>query len=84
LPYVQLLSASPSGSYTFSLFAGALPPGVQLTNVAGIYSLAGIPTTPGTCNFTIKAWNATARRDWGLELGAILIDAPPSPSLHLR
>jgi hypothetical protein len=45
LPYVQLLSASPSGSCTFSLFAGALPPGVQLTNVAGIYSLAGIPTT---------------------------------------
>jgi hypothetical protein len=28
---------------------------VQLTNVAGIYSLAGIPTTPSTYNFTIKA-----------------------------
>lgn len=55
LPYAQILSASPSGSYTFSLFAGVLPPGVQLVNVLGIYALAGLPTTPGTYNFTLKA-----------------------------
>ena len=55
LPYVQVLSASPVGSYTFSLFAGTLPPGVQIVNVFGFYSLAGIPTTPGTYSFTLKA-----------------------------
>jgi uncharacterized protein (TIGR03437 family) len=38
-------------TYTFSLAAGALPPGMTLTN--GV--LSGTPTTAGTFNFTIQA-----------------------------
>lgn len=55
VPFAQTLSASPAGSYTFSLSAGALPPGLQLVNVLGIYSLRGKPTARGTYNFTLKA-----------------------------
>ena len=53
-PFVQTLSGSPVGSYTFSLLAGTLPPGVTLVNTLGIYSLRGTPTTTGTYTFTIK------------------------------
>lgn len=54
-PFVQTLSASPTGSYTFSLLTGTLPPGVNLVNTLGIYSLRGTPTTTGTYTFTIRA-----------------------------
>lgn len=55
LPYLELLSAQPSGSYVFSVSAGALPPGLQLVTAFGVSSIAGIPTKPGTYSFTIKA-----------------------------
>jgi hypothetical protein len=55
VPYVELLSASPSGSHTFSVSAGALPPGLQLVTALGVTSIAGLPNTPGTYSFTIKA-----------------------------
>jgi CSLREA domain-containing protein len=57
VPYVRVLSASPShpAGYTFSVSAGALPPGLQLVTVFGVTSIAGLPATPGTFNFTIKA-----------------------------
>ncbi|MDX2032617.1 MAG: CSLREA domain-containing protein [Blastocatellia bacterium] len=55
VPYVRILSANPSGSYSFSVSAGALPPGLSLVTAFGITSIAGIPQTPGTYNFTIKA-----------------------------
>ncbi len=53
--YARILSASPAGSYTFSVSAGQLPPGLHLVTVFGVSSIAGLPTTPGTYNFTIKA-----------------------------
>lgn len=53
--FVQTLSGSPIGSYTFSLAGGTLPPGVSLVNSLGIYSLRGTPTTAGMYTFTIKA-----------------------------
>ncbi len=55
VPYVELLSAFPTGSYTFSVSAGALPPGLKLVTTLGVTSIAGLPTTLGTFNFTIKA-----------------------------
>ncbi|MDX2042869.1 MAG: putative Ig domain-containing protein [Acidobacteriota bacterium] len=55
VPYVESLSASPTGSYTFSVSAGALPPGLKLVTTFGVTSIAGLPTTPGTFSFTIKA-----------------------------
>lgn len=54
-PFVQTLSASPTGSYVFSLLSGTLPPGLTLLNTLGIYSLRGTPTTAGSYTFTIKA-----------------------------
>ncbi|MFN7929188.1 MAG: choice-of-anchor Q domain-containing protein [Blastocatellia bacterium] len=54
-PFVQTLSASPTGSYVFSMLAGQLPPGISLVNTLGIYSLRGTPTTAGQYTFTIKA-----------------------------
>lgn len=53
--FVQTLSGAPTGSYTFSLLAGQLPPGISLVNVLGIYSLRGTPTAAGVYTFTIKA-----------------------------
>jgi hypothetical protein len=53
--YSAALSASPAGSYTFSVSAGAPPLGLQLRTQGGVTSIAGVPTTPGTYNFTIKA-----------------------------
>jgi hypothetical protein len=55
VPYARILSAKPSGHYTFSVSAGQLPPGLQLVTVLGVSSIAGLPDTPGTYNFTIKA-----------------------------
>lgn len=55
MPFVQTLSASPTGSYSFSVFEGNLPPGLQIVNVLGIYSLRGTPTASGNYKFTIKA-----------------------------
>ncbi len=51
--YSQTVSASGgTGSHTFSVSAGALPPGVALSS-AGI--LSGIPTSSGSYAFTITA-----------------------------
>ncbi|MFC4763153.1 putative Ig domain-containing protein [Dyella koreensis] len=51
--YSQVLSASGgSGGYTYSLAAGALPPGMSLSSAG---SFSGTPTTAGTYNFTVTA-----------------------------
>jgi subtilisin-like proprotein convertase family protein len=52
LPYAQNLTAS-GGSipYVWSLFSGALPPGLTV-NSAG--SITGTPTQPGTFSFTLR------------------------------
>lgn len=56
--YVELLSATPAGVYTYSVSAGKLPPGLQLVAFSNTMTITGTPTTPGTFNFTIKAkWN---------------------------
>ena len=60
LPYAQPLAAMPSGTYSFSLFAGSLPPGLQIVNNAGYYSLQGTPTTPGTYTFTVRTQRSSS------------------------
>jgi hypothetical protein len=58
VPYVEPLSISLPGIVTFSVSAGQLPPGLQLMAVSSLTAIAGLPTTPGTFSFTIKAkWN---------------------------
>lgn len=50
--YSQALSASGgNGGYTYSLVAGALPPGIALSSAGQI---SGTPTAAGSFNFTIK------------------------------
>jgi hypothetical protein len=49
----NLAGTTPSGSYTFSLESGSLPPGLTLNNLFA--ALMGKPTAAGTYNFTLKA-----------------------------
>jgi hypothetical protein len=51
--YGNLAGTTPSGSYTFTVESGALPPGLALDNLFA--ALVGKPTLAGTYNFTLKA-----------------------------
>jgi len=51
--YNQTVTATPAGSYTFAVTAGALPTGLVLNSATG--AITGTPTTGGTFNFTITA-----------------------------
>lgn len=51
--YNQPLSVAPSGSYTFALASGALPPGLSLNATTGVIS--GTATTAGNYSLAIKA-----------------------------
>src|SRR5262249_11722437 len=48
----QLVSGSPTGSYTFAVTSGALPPGLALLSNG---ALTGTPGTLGSFSFTITA-----------------------------
>jgi hypothetical protein len=77
VPYAQVLTTSQSGSYTYSVSAGSLPPGLSLIKVLGVTSIAGIPTTPGTYNFTLSAArsgsNCVATRSYTLVVPGTVI-----------
>ncbi len=51
--FSQAITASPSGSYTFSMVAGNLPGGLTLNPTTGVIS--GLPSVTGNYNFTVKA-----------------------------
>jgi hypothetical protein len=70
----MLFSASGSMPLTFSVSAGALPPGLTL-DAAGGYS--GTPTTPGDFSFTITATNpvGAASREFTQQVRAPALDA---------
>jgi uncharacterized protein with beta-barrel porin domain len=56
-PFSQQFSASGgTGPYSFSITAGALPPGISF-NSAGL--LSGTATAPGTYNFTLQAQDSS-------------------------
>ena len=54
--YNQTVTASPAGSYTYAVTAGALPAGLSLNSATG--AITGTPTTAGTTTFTITATGA--------------------------
>jgi ligand-binding sensor domain-containing protein len=49
----NLAATTPSGSYSFSLESGTLPPGLTINSLFG--ALLGKPTAAGVYNFTLKA-----------------------------
>jgi len=56
-PYnVMLTAAGGTAPYTFTVFSGALPPGLTLNSATGVIS--GIPTTAGVSNITFIATDA--------------------------
>ena len=78
--YNQTITASGgTGSYTFSVTAGALPTGISLTG-GGLIS--GTPTTAGTFNFTVTATDTTTGCT-GLQAYTIVINAAACPPISL-
>lgn len=71
-PYSQTLSASGGiGAYTFSLTAGALPPGMSFSS-GGV--LSGTPTAAGVFNMTVTATDANGQS--GSRAYALTIASP--------
>jgi hypothetical protein len=61
-PYSLQVTATVPDAKTFSISAGALPPGLALDSASGLIS--GTPTTAGTYDFTVYAKvNADSRSD---------------------
>ncbi|MBK7994521.1 MAG: VCBS repeat-containing protein [Blastocatellia bacterium] len=68
--YSQQLTATPTGSYAFSLVSGNLPIGLSLSRTGLI---SGIATSQGTFTFTVQAIDnnqCTGRRTYTLTVGA--------------
>ncbi len=76
-PYTAQLNATGgTGSFTWSLASGALPPGLVLGGSTGLIS--GTPTTEGTATFTVKAGSA---QDSATRVLSIAVAAPPDPPI---
>ncbi|HEU0123712.1 MAG TPA: putative Ig domain-containing protein, partial [Bryobacteraceae bacterium] len=73
LPYSQTLTAAPAtGTLTWSLLAGALPPGLSLDPATGIIS--GTPTLVGTYEFNVQVTSTSGGR--GTRAYAITVAQP--------
>lgn len=53
------LTVSGRGPFTFSVVAGALPPGTTITGSGNVATISGTPTTGGSFNFTLRAVSPT-------------------------
>ena len=53
--YIQSAAATPSGSYSYQVTGGSVPPGITFYGAIGL--LYGYPTTNGSYTFTITATN---------------------------
>lgn len=72
--YLDIVSATGgSGSKTFAVTVGALPPGLVLSSSG---TVSGSPTTPGTYNFTVTATDAANAT--GTKAFSIVIIGPPT------
>jgi hypothetical protein len=78
--YNQVLTATGgTAPYVFSLSAGSLPNGLVLNGATG--AITGLPTTPGTFNFSITATDALGCR--GTRLYSMTIAAAGCPVITL-
>ena len=80
LAYSQTLTATGgNGSYTFSVSAGALPPGLTLNAGSGV--LSGTPGSAGTSSFTITATDgngASGARAFSVTISSAITVNPSS------
>lgn len=77
-------SATGSKTITYSVSAGALPPGTTLDSTTGVYS--GTPTAPGSYSFTVSATNSKGMDSEAvmqLVLQLPMISTPASPLTSL-
>jgi uncharacterized protein (TIGR03437 family) len=85
--YSQNLDATGgSGRYTFSIVANSLPPGLNLSSANGLIS--GMPTTPGTYSFQVRATDSngcagTRAYTMTISCGPITITPASLPSAPL-
>jgi hypothetical protein len=72
-PYSQTVTASPAGTYNYTVTGGALPTGLTLNNSTG--AVTGTPTTIGSFNFTITATagGCTGSRNYTVAIGCAAI-----------
>ncbi|HQR21874.1 MAG TPA: putative Ig domain-containing protein [Burkholderiaceae bacterium] len=79
-PYSQSISPTGgTGTYTFSVSAGALPAGLTLNAATG--AITGTPTTAATSNFTIRATDgngAIGSRAYTVAIAAAIVVNPAS------
>ena len=84
--YSQTVSATGgTGSYTYSVSAGALPAGLTLNAARGVIS--GTPTTAGASSFTIRATDgsgAFGTRAYSVTTNAAVTVNPASPAERHR
>lgn len=77
-PYSQTFSASGgTGSFTFSISSGTLPPGLNLNAGTGV--LSGTPSAIGTSTFTVTATDSTqnsASRSYSVSVFAAITLSP--------
>lgn len=77
--YSQSVVASGGvAAYSYTVTAGALPPGMTLS---GSGAIVGTPTAGGTYNFTLSATDANAQsgsRAYSLTIGAAIVSLPPT------
>jgi hypothetical protein len=84
VPYSQHLGATGgSGTYTWNVTGGQLPPGITLSTAG---DLSGTPTTAGTWSFTATAYDAQdssrfAARTFSLAVAASQPNQPPAVTL---
>jgi hypothetical protein len=75
VPYTLYIQASGgTGTYTFSITAGALPTGLSFTNSTG--QISGTPTVEGVSSFTVQVTdsaNATASANLSITIQGVLI-----------
>jgi len=79
-PYTFIVPATGTPALTYSLSAGALPPGLTLNPTTG--AITGTPTTTGTFDFTINVSNGIgpdATHDYTITTTQFAAAAPSSP-----
>ena len=66
-----------SGSYAWSVQAGALPPGLTLSSGTPNATVAGTPSAAGTYSFTLQVTDGTQTASKALSI--VVAEAPPPP-----